>query len=100
MTVDSFTAFVQSVEPRLKRPLVAATGKDAGLDATAHSPAHGWEHWNEVRDMDNGPAVAGPEACLLGLRSSRSVTTVGGCVWFGGRKEESHAVHDHSGPHA
>ena len=53
ITVDSFTEFVQVVEPRLKRALVAAFGRDAGLDAAADALAHGWERWEQVREMDN-----------------------------------------------
>ncbi len=53
VSVDSFTEFVQVVEPRLKRALVAAFGRDAGLDAAAEALAHGWEHWERVCDMDN-----------------------------------------------
>ena len=53
VTVDSFTEFVQVVEPRLKRALVAAFGRDAGMDAAAEALAHGWEHWERVRDMTN-----------------------------------------------
>jgi RNA polymerase sigma-70 factor (ECF subfamily) len=53
VTVDAFTEFVQAVEPRLKRALVAAFGRDAGLDAAADALAHGWEHWEKVREMDN-----------------------------------------------
>ncbi len=53
VTVDLFTEFVEAVEPRLKRALVAAFGRDAGLDAAAYALAHGWEHWERVRVMDN-----------------------------------------------
>lgn len=53
ITVDSFTEFVEVVEPRLKRALVAAFGRDAGLDAAADALAHGWERWEQVREMDN-----------------------------------------------
>jgi DNA-directed RNA polymerase specialized sigma24 family protein len=50
---DSFTEFVEAVEPRLKRAFVAAFGTDTGLDATADALSHGWEHWESVREMDN-----------------------------------------------
>ena len=53
LTVDSFTKFVQDVEPRLKRALVAAFGRDVGLEAAAEALAYGWEHWERVREMDN-----------------------------------------------
>ncbi len=43
VTVDLFTEFVEAVEPRLKRALVAAFGTDTGLDAAAYALAHGWE---------------------------------------------------------
>lgn len=52
-TVDSFTEFVEVVEPRLKRALVAAFGRDVGLDAAADALAHGWERWDKVRKMEN-----------------------------------------------
>lgn len=53
ITTDSFTEFVNEVEPRLKRALVAAFGTDVGVEATAEALAHGWEHWSRVSTMDN-----------------------------------------------
>ena len=75
VTVDSFTEFVQLVEPRLKRALVAAFGRDLGLDAAADALAHGWEHWERVREMDN------PAGYLWGVgrnkaRSRRRISPV------------------------
>jgi DNA-directed RNA polymerase specialized sigma24 family protein len=51
--VDAFTEFVRDVEPRLKRALVAAFGRDAGLEATADALAFAWEQWDRVRRVDN-----------------------------------------------
>ncbi|MDH3498625.1 MAG: sigma-70 family RNA polymerase sigma factor [Acidimicrobiia bacterium] len=53
VAVDSFTEFVLEVEPRLKRALVAAFGRDAGMDAVAEALAYGWENWDRVQMMDN-----------------------------------------------
>ena len=49
----AFVAFVQDVEPRLRRGLVARFGVDLGRDATAEALAYGWEHWERVRDLQN-----------------------------------------------
>ena len=52
-TLDSFTEFARFVEPRLKRALVAAFGRDVGLDAAADALSYCWENWEKVRVMDN-----------------------------------------------
>lgn len=49
----AFTAFVNEVEPRLRRALVGVRGRDAGRDATAEALAWAWEHWDEVQSMEN-----------------------------------------------
>ncbi len=51
--VDSFTEFVKKTEPHLQRALCIALGGDVGREATADALAHGWEHWDRVRVMDN-----------------------------------------------
>jgi RNA polymerase sigma-70 factor (ECF subfamily) len=51
--VDEFEAFVREAEPRLRRALVAARGPVDGRDATAEALAYAWEHWAEVRTLDN-----------------------------------------------
>ncbi len=71
LTVDSFTEFVEAVEPRLKRALVAAFGRDAGLDAAAEALAHGWEHWERVRDMEN------PAGYLWGVGRNKARVQLG-----------------------
>ena len=51
--VDSFTEFVRKTEPALRRALCVALGGEVGREATADALAHGWEHWDRVRGMDN-----------------------------------------------
>jgi RNA polymerase sigma factor (sigma-70 family) len=58
MTVEttpsaSFTEFVSEAEPRLRRALCVAFGRDLGLEATAEALAWGWEHWDRMRQMHN-----------------------------------------------
>jgi RNA polymerase sigma-70 factor (ECF subfamily) len=48
-----FVAFVQDVEPKLRRALVAGFGVDIGREATAEALAYGWEHWERVRQLEN-----------------------------------------------
>lgn len=48
-----FTAFVNAVEPRLRRALVALRGPQLGRDGTAEALAWAWEHWERVRQMEN-----------------------------------------------
>ena len=48
-----FVAFVQDVEPKLRRALVAGFGVDIGREATAEALAYGWEHWERVRLLEN-----------------------------------------------
>lgn len=52
-TTEAFSGFVQDVEPRLLRALVAAVGREAGREATADSLVYAWTHWDRVRVMDN-----------------------------------------------
>ena len=51
--IGSFTEFVSDLEPRLRRALCVALGRDIGLEATAEALAYGWEHWDRVRKMKN-----------------------------------------------
>ncbi len=58
MTVEttpsaSFTEFFSEAEPRLRRALCVAFGRDLGLEATAEALAWGWEHWDRMRQMQN-----------------------------------------------
>ena len=48
-----FEAFVREVEPRLRRAFVGCRGTDGATEATAEALAYGWEHWDELRVMEN-----------------------------------------------
>lgn len=48
-----FTAFVEEVEPRLSYALAAAYGVEVGAESTADALAYAWEHWSDVRIMNN-----------------------------------------------
>jgi DNA-directed RNA polymerase specialized sigma24 family protein len=58
-----FTAFVEDVEPRLRRALVSRYGLDDGREATARALAWSWEHWSEVKDMTNPSGYLYRVAC-------------------------------------
>jgi RNA polymerase sigma factor (sigma-70 family) len=62
----AFTTFVDEVEPRLRRALVALRGRELGRDATAEALAWAWEHWDQVQLMDN------PAGYLYRVGTSRS----------------------------
>jgi hypothetical protein len=49
----SYTDFVREAEPRLRRALCVAFGRELGLEATAEALAWGWEHWDRMRKMHN-----------------------------------------------
>ena len=51
--VDSFTEFVEAVEPRLRNALVPTLGVEAAREATADALAYGWEHWERLGAMEN-----------------------------------------------
>lgn len=51
--VDSFTELVKELEPRLRHALSATYGLDVGREATAEALAYGWEHWEQLRSMEN-----------------------------------------------
>jgi DNA-directed RNA polymerase specialized sigma24 family protein len=53
---NEFKDFVEAVEPRLRRSLVAAYGFERGREATAEALAWAWEHWDQVKRMDNQTA--------------------------------------------
>lgn len=63
---DAFTTFVNEVEPRLRRALVALRGADLGRDATAEALAWAWASWPSVTEMAN------PVGYLYRVGSSRS----------------------------
>jgi DNA-directed RNA polymerase specialized sigma24 family protein len=78
-----FEAFVQEVEPRLRRALVAAYGFERGRDATADALGWAWEHWGRINPMKNKVAYL----FRVGQSKSRRRKTP---VTF--------AVHDHIEP--
>jgi predicted RNA polymerase sigma factor len=51
--IDMFTDFATEAEPKLKRALCSALGRDVGLEATSEALAYGWEHWENVQKMIN-----------------------------------------------
>lgn len=51
--LETFTSFVEEAEPRIRQALTAVLGSELGTEATAEALAHGWEHWDRVRAMDN-----------------------------------------------
>jgi RNA polymerase sigma factor (sigma-70 family) len=50
---EAFCQFVQVVEPRLLRALIASTGPEVGREATADALVYAWKHWDRVGVMDN-----------------------------------------------
>jgi DNA-directed RNA polymerase specialized sigma24 family protein len=50
---DEFRAFVEQVEPKLHRALVAQLGWERGRDATAAAFGYAWEHWGELGTFTN-----------------------------------------------
>ena len=50
---ESFTEFFATVQPRLRRALVAALGAQEGSEAAQEALTWGWEHWDELRSMGN-----------------------------------------------
>lgn len=71
---ETFEAFFERVEPRLRESLSASVGIEAGREAAAEALAHAWEHWDRVRRMQN-PAgylyVVGRDRARRALRRSR-----------------------------
>lgn len=62
----TFRAFVDEVEPRLRRAFTLLRGADDGMDATAEALAWAWQHWAEVQEMTN------PAGYLYRVGSSRT----------------------------
>lgn len=52
-TQVDFRSFVEATEPRLSYALAAAYGVQVGKDATADAFAYAWEHWEQIRSMEN-----------------------------------------------
>lgn len=55
VSAGDFEAFFVEAEPRLRRALVAACGRD-GRDATAEALAWAWENWDRVEQLTNPTA--------------------------------------------
>ena len=53
---DSFRAFVDLVEPRLRRALVASYGFEQCREASAEALAWAWENWDKAKSLDNPSA--------------------------------------------
>jgi DNA-directed RNA polymerase specialized sigma24 family protein len=52
-TNEDFTRFVKDTEPKLSYALAAAYGVQPAKEATADAMAYAWEHWEEIKAMDN-----------------------------------------------
>ena len=63
-----FEDFVREVEPRLHRAFLGSRGVDGAADAVSEATAYAWEHWHEVRAMDN------PAGYLYRVGQSRTRT--------------------------
>jgi len=48
-----FETFVHDVRPRLARAFLAAYGVERGQEALAEALAYAWEHYGELRQMEN-----------------------------------------------
>lgn len=74
--VDSFSEFVERVEPRLRHALIPTLGLDMAHEATAEALAYGWEHWDRLRAMDNPAGYLYRVAVTAGRRTPRSTVTL------------------------
>ena len=50
---NAFEDFYRTVEPRIRRALVAACGPGVGIEAAAAAMQYGFERWDMVRTLDN-----------------------------------------------
>lgn len=50
---EDFSVFVGEIEPKLSFALAAAYGVEVGGESTADALAYAWEHWSELKAMDN-----------------------------------------------
>ena len=66
-----FENFVEDVEQRLRRALVARFGWQLGQDATADALAYGWEHWARVGLMENPAGYLYRVGCSRALEGTR-----------------------------
>lgn len=53
LPTNDFEDFARLAEPRLRRAFLGAVGIDRMPDAIAEALGYGWEHWEEVREMEN-----------------------------------------------
>lgn len=81
MDEQAFTAFVEDVEPRLRRALVAVRGPEDGRDATAEALAWAWQNWERVVTLDN------PVGYLFRVGQSRSRQRLHGHLPETGREQ-------------
>jgi RNA polymerase sigma-70 factor (ECF subfamily) len=72
-TVDSFTEFVEQVEPRLRNALIPTLGLDGAREATAEALAYGWEHWARIQGMENPAGYLYRVARTAARRTARSM---------------------------
>ena len=54
--VEAFDAFVDRIEPGLRRALVATYGPVDGREATVEALSWAWEHWDRLAQVDNESA--------------------------------------------
>lgn len=52
-TVSGFASFMVSVEPTLRRALVASYGAEVGREATLDALTWAWRNWSRVQGMEN-----------------------------------------------
>ena len=78
-TIETFSTFVEEHEARLRHALTARFGSDVGKEAAADALAYGWEHWEQVRSMENpiakrkeGVSSSAAE-CLVRRHSDRNL---------------------------
>lgn len=50
---EDFHVFVEEVQPRLRRALLASCGAEVAADAVQEALVYGWRNWDRVRAMDN-----------------------------------------------
>ena len=68
---QTYTAFVEDTQPRLRQALVARFGPDEGSEATAEALAYGWEHWERIERMENPAGYLYRVGCHKGVRRWR-----------------------------
>lgn len=50
---SEFTRFFEDAEPQLRIALSAGLGHERGREAAAEALSYAWEHWEQVKAMDN-----------------------------------------------